>query len=386
MSTIERIKRKRGGVAFRVSFYRGRRVKVTLPQCFTLSDARALANCIDEILAAQKRGGVARVETYLESAPPLVLEKLARAGLVDLQPLKTLGELLDDYEKDVARRLAPSTVASLVAIFRRLRPALDLSKSPVDITPEAARSIIEQSTTGASPAYARQIAQAAAAFFHYAAPDLSNPFNGLKLAPARKLDGRDFDVPAAWSLPILNACPSKEWRVAFALWRFGGLRFREAYALQWADVNFDRRRLVVHSSKTSRYGKPSRLVPLFPEIAQELDDLFLDTDRAAILSPISETTARKTFAAIITRAGYSPWARLFQNMRATRENELIAAGYPQHVVADWLGHTSGVQSRYYLRTLDKYFDLATAPKRGGENRGENGGENGGRRLQISGVW
>lgn len=374
MSTIERVKRKRGGVAWRVSFYRGRRVKITLPQCFTKSDARALANCVDEIIAAHKRGGVARVQTYLDGAPSLILEKLARAGLVDLQPLKSLGELLDDYEKDVARRLAPSTVASLVAIFRRIRPALDLSKCPADITPEAARSIVEQATRGAAASYARQIAQAAAAFFHFAAPDLSNPFNGLKLAPAHKIDGRDFTIPAAWSLPILNACPTKEWRAAFALWRYGGLRFREAYSLQWSDVNFDRRRLVVHSSKTSRYGKASRTVPLFPEIARELDDLFLDVERAAILSPISETKARKTFAAIITRAGYTPWTRLFQNLRATRENELIAAGYPVHVVADWLGHTSATQSRYYLRVLDRYFDLATDPKRGGENRGENGGE------------
>ena len=65
-----------------------------------------------------------------------------------------------------------------------------------------------------------------------------------------------------------------------------------------------------------------------------------------------------TFGLIVGRAGYKLWPRLFQNLRATRENELIAQGFPAHVVGEWLGHTAVVQAKHYLRVLDSYYETA----------------------------
>ena len=58
-------------------------------------------------------------------------------------------------------------------------------------------------------------------------------------------------------------------------------------------------------------------------------------------------------------------------MRATRENELIAAGFPAHVVAAWMGHTSATQQKYYLRVMDDYFERALAPSKCGSKNGAN---------------
>ena len=46
-------------------------------------------------------------------------------------------------------------------------------------------------------------------------------------------------------------------------------------------------------------------------------------------------------------------------MRASAENDLVEDGYPAHVVGAWIGHTSKVQQKHYLRVLDSYFDKAT---------------------------
>jgi integrase len=344
-----------------------------LPRSFTIADARSLANCIDEILAARKRGGEARVQSYLATAPALILDKLARVGLVDLQPLQTIGESLDLYLDEIEAHLAPSTFASTVAIFKRLKPAFDLQQPVRALSSEQARLVVERATAGASPSYGRQILQAASAWFRRAVPGANNPFDNLAIAPPVKIAGRDFDVPAAWSSAILEACPDQNWRLAFSLWRYGGLRFKEVYQLQWGDVLFDRKRLIVHSSKTARYGKAERVVPLFPEIDKEITAQFL-SGSAQVLQRETPARARRIMEAIIRRAGYAPWPRLFQNLRATRENELIAAGFPAHIVAAWLGHTTGVQSRYYLRVLDSYFGRATGGSGAGEIKGENKGD------------
>lgn len=47
---------------------------------------------------------------------------------------------------------------------------------------------------------------------------------------------------------------------------------------------------------------------------------------------------RTTFEKIVKRAGLQAWPRLFHNLRASRETELVEA-YPVQVVTSWLGNT-----------------------------------------------
>ena len=68
-----------------------------------------------------------------------------------------------------------------------------------------------------------------------------------------------------------------------------------------------------------------------------------------------ETNLRKHMTTIIKRAGLAPWGKVFQNMRSTRETELIAEGYREHAVLKWLGHTKAVAARFYLQVTDDDF-------------------------------
>jgi hypothetical protein len=48
---------------------------------------------------------------------------------------------------------------------------------------------------------------------------------------------------------------------------------------------------------------------------------------------------------------------LFQNLRSTRATEL-AAEFPAHVAAEWMGHSTVVANKHYWRVTDADFEKA----------------------------
>jgi len=62
---------------------------------------------------------------------------------------------------------------------------------------------------------------------------------------------------------------------------------------------------------------------------------------------------------IISRAGLSAWPRLFHNLRASRETELVRE-HPIHVVCAWIGNSERVARRHYLQVTDADFEKATS--------------------------
>lgn len=67
---------------------------------------------------------------------------------------------------------------------------------------------------------------------------------------------------------------------------------------------------------------------------------------------------REKFLKILKRAGVQPWPRLFQNLRASRETELLAR-YPAKNVSAWLGNSVPVAMRHYAMATEESF-VATA--------------------------
>ena len=86
---------------------------------------------------------------------------------------------------------------------------------------------------------------------------------------------RDRFITREEAQAVLDACPDAQWRLLFALSRFGGLRCPwEHLGLRWGDVDWERTRFTVHSAQEARKGKPSRLMPLFPELRPYLEAVF----------------------------------------------------------------------------------------------------------------
>ncbi len=176
---------------------------------------------------------------------------------------------------------------------------------------------------------------------------------------------REYFITRDEAAKVLDACPDAQWKLLFALSRYGGLRCpSEHLRLRWGDVDWEHDRFTVRSPKTEHHeGKASRVVPLFPELRPYLEKVF---DKAPeqtefVITRYRDTNAnlRTRLLRIMGRAGVSPWPKLFQNLRSTRETELTDQGFPQHVVCAWLGNSPKIANKHYLQVTDAHFDQAT---------------------------
>ncbi|MCX5653722.1 MAG: hypothetical protein NTY65_03615 [Planctomycetota bacterium] len=66
-----------------------------------------------------------------------------------------------------------------------------------------------------------------------------------------------------------------------------------------------------------------------------------------------QTKLRRT----LRKAGVTPWPKLYQNLRSTRQTEL-ADRFPVHVVCAWLGNSAPVAMKHYLQVTDEHFRQA----------------------------
>lgn len=189
-----------------------------------------------------------------------------------------------------------------------------------------------------------------------------NPFDGLPAAVHGNPEKFRF-VTRAEADKIIEACPDAQWRLLFALSRFGGLRCpSEHLALTWADVDWERNRVRVPSPKTEHHvGGESRIIPLFPELLPYLREVFEQAEPGTehMITRYRDTwqNLRTHFGRIIRKAGLEPWPKLFHNLRATRQTEL-AKDWPLHVVCSWVGNSQPVAMEHYLRVTDGDYEKA----------------------------
>jgi integrase len=239
-----------------------------------------------------------------------------------------------------------------------------------------------------------------------------NPLEKLK-AGSQDNPRRMEYVTEATVRKVIDATADKEWRLLFALARWGGLRIpSETNALRWSDVRWDDNRILIRSPKTEHHaGKGEREIPLFPELVPYLLDVFedgcggvdVDTQRRSEVDgngmspskppvsqhgespaqehrqgstvtarPAGSNPARSPFVfvrlrganlrtqanRIITeKAGLKPWGKTFVNLRSSRETDL-AARFPLHVVCAWIGNSPRVASKHYLQVTDSDFESA----------------------------
>ncbi len=202
-------------------------------------------------------------------------------------------------------------------------------------------------------------------FFHSAVRDKiirENPFAGI-MPPSQATASREFFVTREAAQQTIDACPDAEWRLIFALARFGGLRVpSELLPLTWAEVDWERDRFLVHSPKTEHHDDGgTRWVPIFPELRPCLAEAF-DLAEPGTVHVIAKhrganSNLRTHLERIIRKSGLKPWPKLFVNLRATRETEL-AESYPMHVVCAWIGNSERVAHKHYLQVTEEHFTRA----------------------------
>lgn len=322
---------------------------------------------VEQLLEALRfnRPMEADLAEWVKSLEPALAKKLARVGLIpdpEAKPAATLGPFLQAY-LDGRADLKPATKIVRGQVIRDLNEFFSATRDVKTITPGNADEF-KQWLVGRklAPTTIHKRLQVARSFFHAMRRRKlidENPFEGVKAAAAGIKDRQRF-VTRDETEKVLAACPDHHWRTIVALARYGGLRCpSEVLSLRWQDVDWETSRIVVTSPKTEHHpGKASRTIPLFPELRPILADAFDLAPEGAVyvvderfrkvaMGPGGwmNTNLRTTFEKIVKRAGLTPWPRLFQNLRASRETELVEK-HPVQVVTSWLGNTPSVAMRH----------------------------------------
>ncbi len=334
---------------------------------------------VDAILTAALSRSPLGCDTarWLGEIPEPFHKKLVNSGLIearDAQSAVTLGPFLDAYlqrrkdAKENTRVFYGHTIRNLKTFFKESRRLRDISPAEAD---DFRRWLITSEKL--SPATVARRCGLCRTFLRDAVRRRlidTNPFEGVGGGPKSNPERSRF-IDRATIAKVLDACPNAEWRCLVALSRFGGLRVpSEALLLKWDDINWDRARMVIHSPKTEHHeGKATRVCPIFPELGPYLDELdalapegsvyVLEKLRhfSAVQGDWQATNLRTQFTKIIHRAGLTPWPRLWHNLRASRQTELVEE-FPAHVVAEFCGTTVAVARQHYLMTLDQHFEKA----------------------------
>ncbi len=190
-----------------------------------------------------------------------------------------------------------------------------------------------------------------------------NPFADLK-ATSIPNKSREYFITQGEAQRVIDVCPDAEWRLIVALARYGGLRTpSETFALKWEDINWAENRFYVSSPKTERYeGKEGRIVPIFPQLRPYLEECFeLAEDGAEhviVRYRVGSSNLRTSMQKLVKRAGLNQWPRLFQNLRSSRETELLQEGFQLQTVVAWLGNSPKVALQSYLQVRQEDYEKA----------------------------
>ena len=360
-------------------------------------DAEAFNLRVELLLVSQFTGNAIDAETarWVASRPKTVSDKLARVGLIARRADCTAITLSEHLQNYVDKRcdVKSATVINWGHTRRCLLAYFDGSRRLESITAGDARDWERwlktgeareyryderENNEGLAPNTVRKRVSNAKQFFQDAVSReliAKNPFAGLKGSVGSNRE-RDFFIRRDVAEKVLAACPDNEWRLLFALSRYGGLRCpSEHLALMWGDVNWAEGRILIRSAKTEHHeGKGTRVVPIFPELRQHLEAAWDAAEEGAtyVITRYRDGNAnlRTQLNRIIKRAGVKAWPKLFHNLRASRATEL-ANEYPAHVAAAWLGHSTLVAQKHYWQVTEADFAKAIqCEQRGGAKSGE----------------
>lgn len=295
-----------------------------------------------------------RLLAWWQGVNPDLKKRVRKTGLLLAQPdMVTWADALDRWlsKRTPGIRATEKLVQTAPKVWdsNKLLQSFDES--------DALRFRQELESQGLSKAYVNRVCCAASGVFAHAIKrcklDVDNPFDGIdkSVLPAKD----HVFIRQEWIDAMLSKS-SFEWRIRILLIRYLGLRApSELYALRANHVDWDNLRVTIPQCKTRE-----RVVPLFAELQEPLDKWMrvrgMKNQRHRIVSECHSLSL--SLHTIRRRAGVPKIPRIFRNMRSTRATEL-SDQFPEHVVANWMGHSVSTSRRHYVRVKPEHFDKAS---------------------------
>jgi len=337
----------------------------------TAKAAQSFKARIEAVIAdkLQNRPHDAETAKWLGGLDETMLAKLRAVGLADGVGLAqaTLGAFLERYFETLS--VKPGTRTAYGHVRRNLEVYFGKGRALRDITPADADAWrawlvndeeLSPATVARRVIAARQIWRKAVRWMLAA----ENPFDGVR-GGLQANESRKRFVPCEDIDAVIAEAPDAEWRAIIALARYGGLRTpSETFALRWGDIDWDRGTISVTCPKLAHNENfASRVIPLFPELREPLLALFDEaepgTEYVIARHRPGCANLRTHFKRIIKWAGLKPWPRLFHNLRASRETELMRE-YDLATVCRWIGNSPAVAARHYATSIDLDADFRRA--------------------------
>jgi integrase len=311
-------------------------------------------------------------QAWLDSLEPKFRKKLGDRALVIEHPVTTIAQLCDYCIKQ-SEGAAPRTLqklvdtkANLVARFGDQRTIYQLSPGDADEWRRWLALHGRRPKPGplAETTVSKRVQQARSFFLAAVRKRwlASNPFDGVRVnasTPSDRLRYIKRDTIAK-----LMEAADPEMRLLIGLARYMGLRTpSETSPLQWGWINWEEGHLRVLDSKRRKHAdKKWRFPPLFPEVQQLLWDAYNspNADPVYIVKPtgVTDTALRNRLERLCLRCGIMPWPKIWQNLRSTRETELVDAGIPIHVVCAWIGNSPAIALKHYLQVAKEHSKRA----------------------------
>ncbi len=338
-------------------------------------NAKEIERRVELLVAAKGSNSAIDLETaeWLKDLGADIHAKLVAAELAferSATANPTLGSLIDAF---IAKRADAKerTRTNLKQATDKVLSFFGADTQIRDITPVQTDDWVATLRKEYAPAYVSRLIKYGKQVFHAARRagliDRS-PFDEIKAGTMANPERMHF-VALEDTEKIIAACPTSEWRLIMALARYGGLRCpSELLALRWGDIDWDRGRFLVRSPKTAHHADGGRRwVPIFPELHPHLEAAFNEAPEGQVYvisrTRSHETNLRTAFERIVYKAGLLPWSKPFQNMRSSRETELMK-DFPLHVVCNWIGNTALVAVKHYLQVTDADFEKANRRREG----------------------
>lgn len=342
--------------------------------------AESICRHVEALLSAKIGGQPIPRDTtnWLPAIGDALRDKLAAVGLIEARAARAVGAFLTAYLEQRRGDSKPATAVTIRTVVGDLTQFLSAATDLRAVTVERAEAFKKhyQDRKLAQATIYRRLKMAKMLFGHAMKLKLidANPFADVKSKNHNPPERRHYITPGD-TLKLMDAA-NPTWRTIIALSRFGGLRCpSEVLTLKWENVNLATGRMVVQSPKTEHLeGRAERVVPVFAPLRPYLEEAWElanpgeqyvvggaqgDGYRRASHGANGWVNAnvRTTFEKVIRRAGLVAWPKVFHNMRASCETDLMA-NHPIHVVTAWIGNTPKIALGHYLQTLDADFEKA----------------------------
>ena len=339
----------------------------------TKQQAEIARNRVNSLESAQKIGCAIDADTaaWLSRIEDGLYDKLVKAGLVPPRQRKeqvvlTLGQHLEQYIGSRGRQ-KPSTVRNdararnlLEKYFGKERTLDSITEGDADAYKRWLLDQFAQASASGDLKRARQFLRAAVRSRLIAV----NPFADVPCGPQTN-DARIFYVSQEVIERIIAVCPDNDWRLIFALPRYGGVRFpSEVEDLKWSDIDWEHSRFSVHEKKVEHHpGRGVRVVPIFGELRPHLERAFRERLPGAIYVVPRAHGGRnlRTHAIrLVKKAGVEVWPKIFVNLRGSRSDDLDRnPDVSGKAIDSWIGNSEKIRRRHYHGVRPEDWAAAT---------------------------